>query len=629
LLVNAQIKHRFLKEAAHMQQLKHPGIVPVLEISESDEGPYFVMPYLEEGNLSRRIAPEKPMDPAAILDIAIPVAEGLQFAHRRGIIHRDLKPGNVLLAADGSACLADFGLARTVFNDTIVDAGTEQCEGTAPYMSPAVAEGHAEDTRCDIYAFGALLYEMQTGTPPYEGATTLEVRRKIIAGPPAPLRSLNPKADDGLAAIAEGAMARLLRDRYADMSDVVADLKRVRSGKRPLGPHGMGRRIRDRLGSRPAIVGVFFAMLVAAGVYFVAALHRNKGPAGAQAAGAGASGAQTKSSAAGAGAVQPVATPFHFRNPTGLAFDPDGNLYVSDQAAGVIYQLLPGGRNDSERGFRPAQSAFISGTAAAVAGKPGFFGGLDGLGDAARFSILRGLTFDPTGFIFYITDGFRIRMLSLHGPVWTLAGSFGAPGSTDGPVRQARFRAPSGIAIDKAGNLYVADVYTIRKVTPEGTVSTMAGLDGHAGRTDGSGSAARFSDQEKAIAVGGDGTVYVTDGFNHHVRKISPDGAVTTLPAVFARPGGVAIDRTGNLYVADTGNDTIAKVGHDGLATLIAGQAGKAGNQDGVGSAAAFNRPKALAVDSAGVIWVADVGNQAVRRVTPAGAVTTVSLSSQ
>ncbi len=134
------------------------------------------------------------METALILDIATQIAEGLRYAHQRGIIHRDLKPANILLAANDKACLADFGLARTMFNDTIVDVESQQCEGTAPYMSPAVAAGNAEDTRCDIYAFGALLYEMLTGEPPYKGQNTKEIQKQILAGPPKPITTLNPKA---------------------------------------------------------------------------------------------------------------------------------------------------------------------------------------------------------------------------------------------------------------------------------------------------------------------------------------------------------------------------------------------------------------------------------------------------
>src|ERR1700722_1206678 len=244
LVSNQQIVHRFVKEAGHLQKLKHPSIVPVLELSDRPQGPYFVMPYFEQGSLAQRIKPGQGLEATAALDIALQVAEGLQFAHRRGIIHRDLKPANILLGADGKTCLADFGLARTMFNDTIVDVEREQLEGTAPYMSPGVAAGHAEDTRCDISAFGALLYEMLTGDPPYVGRNTQDIRQQILAGPPKPIRARNPEADAGLAGAAEGAMERELRNRYADMTDVLADLERIKQGRQPTGPHGLVRRVR-------------------------------------------------------------------------------------------------------------------------------------------------------------------------------------------------------------------------------------------------------------------------------------------------------------------------------------------------------------------------------------------------
>ena len=234
LVTNQHAVHRFLKETGHLKRLQHTNIVPVEEISDRPQGPYFVMPYFEKGSLAGRIKPGQPLDTESILDIAIQVAEGLSFAHRSGIIHRDLKPANILLGANGKVCLADFGLARSVFNDTIVDVESRQLEGTAPYVSPAIAAGDAEDTRCDIYSFGALLYEMLTGQPPYQGRGTKEILDQILAGPPKPILSVNPAADRGLVTVAETCMARELRDRYADMRDVLKDLRRVQAGQPPL-----------------------------------------------------------------------------------------------------------------------------------------------------------------------------------------------------------------------------------------------------------------------------------------------------------------------------------------------------------------------------------------------------------
>ncbi len=247
LAENPRAVRLFVKEAGHMRRLRHTNVVPVLEVSNRVEGPYLVMPFFERGSLARRIEVRRGLESSLILDIASQVAEALQFAHQRGIIHRDLKPANILLAANDKACLADFGLARTLFNDSIVNVESQQCEGTAPYMSPAVAAGHAEDTRCDIYAFGAVLYEMLTGQPPYTGQTTKEILEQILSGPPKSIAILNPNADPRLVTVAEGAMARELRNRYADMTDVLADLERIKESKELVGHRDMGRKVRQTM----------------------------------------------------------------------------------------------------------------------------------------------------------------------------------------------------------------------------------------------------------------------------------------------------------------------------------------------------------------------------------------------
>jgi len=230
--------HRFLTEARHMYKMSHPAIIRVLDVSDRAEGPYFVMPYMSGGSLADKIKPGEPLPSQTILPIASAVAEALQHAHSHGITHRDLKPSNILLDGEGRSHLADFGLLRTFHNDTIIDAGQPQIEGTVPYMSPAVAAGKAEDTRCDIYSFGCLLYEMLTGQPPYQGPSVDAILKQIQDAPPPPIRQLNHNAPANLTAIADHAMARELRDRYASMGDVVADLDRAAHGKEPIGPHG-------------------------------------------------------------------------------------------------------------------------------------------------------------------------------------------------------------------------------------------------------------------------------------------------------------------------------------------------------------------------------------------------------
>ena len=239
-LDDPRIGEIFLREARHMYQLSHPCILKVLEVSSADEGPFFVMPLVAGGSLAKQINEVGILDYWDTLKISTQVAEGLAHAHGKGLIHRDLKPANVLLDDDGRALITDFGLVRSYLGDSMVNAERSAPEGTPAYMSPSVAAGQAEDTRCDIYAFGAMLYEMLAGHAPYLGRDAASVMQAVLNGPPEPISSINPKAPKGLAAITGWCMARELRDRYASMDDVLNDLNRVAAGKAPRGPHGAG-----------------------------------------------------------------------------------------------------------------------------------------------------------------------------------------------------------------------------------------------------------------------------------------------------------------------------------------------------------------------------------------------------
>jgi sugar lactone lactonase YvrE len=587
LVNNLNVVHRFFREAGHLKRLQHTNIVPVLEISEKVEIPYFVMPYFEKGSLASRLKPGFPLETGMILTIASQLAEGLSFAHRSGIIHRDLKPANILLGASDHVCLADFGLARTLFNDTIADVGSRQLEGTAPYMSPAVAAGDVEDTRCDIYSFGALLYEMLTGHPPYKGRGTKEILDQIIAGPPKPIDNLNPRADRGLIAVAEKAMARELRDRYADMRDILKDLQQIKEGKPPVGQRMPLHRMWQSVLIPACIVGLFFL-----GWFF---WHRKPAPAPVPAP----------------VATTPVVTPAA-PTPTAPARPP------ANPPASVL-------------------------TMATVAGQAGVSGHADGAGVQAQFSLPNNLVLDPAGDL-YVADTANntIRKITPDGTVSTAAGVAGSHGNTDGAGSQARFWAPFGIAIDGSGNLYIADTANniIRKMTPDGTVTTVAGTPGFPGNRDGLGAAARFRNPW-SVAADSSGNVYVADMSNNSIRKITPTGLVSTVAGLgglsgntdgvaaaarFNHPFALAVDGADNIYVSDTANNAIRKITPNGAVTTIAGLPGYAGNADGTGDSARFSAPQGLATDAAGNVYVADTGNNAIRKITPTGTVTTLPI---
>ncbi|WP_217701034.1 NHL repeat-containing protein [Hymenobacter sp. CRA2] len=239
------------------------------------------------------------------------------------------------------------------------------------------------------------------------------------------------------------------------------------------------------------------------------------------------------------------------------------------------------------------------------------------------------------------TDNHTIRRVTPAGVVTTLAGAAGAKGSNDGQGGAARFNHPVGIAVAADGMLYItdADNHTIRKVTPAGEVTTLAGQVGRKGGADGAGRTAAFYTPH-GIAVGSDGTVYVSDTENHTLRRISAAGEVGTLAgaagqkgstdgsgsaARFFHPAGLALDATGTLYVADNGNHTVRKVLPAGTVTTLAGQPGRSGSADGPASAARFDWPNGVSVDAQGVVYVTDCANATVRRISPAGEVSTLA----
>lgn len=207
-------------------------------------------------------------------------------------------------------------------------------------------------------------------------------------------------------------------------------------------------------------------------------------------------------------------------------------------------------------------------------------------------------------------------------------------GYVDATGLAAQFDNPRGLATDASGNIYVADYdnHKIRKVTPAGVVTTLAGST--QGNANGTGTAAQFN-APSGVAVDAAGNVYVADTGNHRIRKITPGGAVTTFAgsssgysdtAGFVRfnaPQDLALDASGNVYVADTGNHKIRKITSAGVVSTLAGAA--AGFADGIGTTAQFNTPSGVATDASGNIFVADLLNAKIRKITPAGVVTTFS----
>ena len=295
-----------------------------------------------------------------------------------------------------------------------------------------------------------------------------------------------------------------------------------------------------------------------------------------------------------------------FYNPTGVTVDSSGNLYVSDTSNHRIRKITPDGIVST---FSGSSAGFV-----------------DGQVTVAKFNNPNGITIDSSGNL-YIADrnNNRIRKIDTSGNVTTIAGS--TYGFADGQGTNAKFAYPRGITIDSSGNLYVTDSnnHRIRKITPDGIVSTFSGSS--AGFADGQGTVAKFN-LPVGITIDSSGNLYVSDTSNHVIRKISPSGSVSTVAgfgtlgstdgqggsARFTNPQGVAIDNSGNLYVADTGNHKIRKIDTSKNVTTIAGS-GTAGFADGQGTVAKFNGPIGITIDSSGILYIGDYNNNKIRKI--------------
>jgi tetratricopeptide (TPR) repeat protein/sugar lactone lactonase YvrE len=314
-----------------------------------------------------------------------------------------------------------------------------------------------------------------------------------------------------------------------------------------------------------------------------------------------------------------------FYNPSSVAVDGSGNVYVADTANSTIRKITPDG---------------VVTTFAGQVGHPGPGDGTgngnsvtngDGTGSTSQFFEPQGVATDAKGNI-YVADtrNDTIRKITPDGVVTTVAGVTGFNSYRDGPASAAGFFYPSTLAVDSTGTIYVCDAASmiIRRITPDGVVSTLAGSQGDEGSTDGRGTEARFY-YPHGLTVDAKGNIYVTDTVTKVIRKITPDGWVSTFAghshqpggaadgqgsaAVFSTPCGVAADRQGNLYVADSGNSTIRMITPDGVVTTLGGGASRPGSVDGTGADARFNQPRGIAVDGSGNLYIADTFNQTIR----------------
>lgn len=243
VLLGAYASHEemecLLREAQGVAALRHPNIVQVFDVAEHDGIPYFAMELLDGGDLARKLQ-GKPLAAREAAELTRVLAGAVHAAHLGGIVHRDLKPGNILLSSDGSPKIADFSLARRLEHDNTIMTHARQA-GTPSYMAPEQAEGHARSIQpaVDIYALGAILYELLTGRPPFKAESSTETRRQVITEEPVPPARLNSRVPRDLQTICLKCLHKDSARRYASAADLASDLERFSSGvpilARPVG----------------------------------------------------------------------------------------------------------------------------------------------------------------------------------------------------------------------------------------------------------------------------------------------------------------------------------------------------------------------------------------------------------
>ena len=232
-----QFESRFRNESETAAKLEHPNIIRIRTVAKQGDHVYFAMDLCAD-SLGARIAREGPLAEAEIVRIAGDVTAALAFAHSQGVIHRDLKPDNVLLRSDGSAVLADFGIARAV-SGYVASTGVNMTIGTPHYLSPEQAQGRHVDHRADFYALGVTLYKAASGDVPFSSNDWFELARMHVEDPPPSLRKKRGELSKRFERVVMKCLAKHPDDRYADAAALQADLEEIGAKQRPTAAVGV------------------------------------------------------------------------------------------------------------------------------------------------------------------------------------------------------------------------------------------------------------------------------------------------------------------------------------------------------------------------------------------------------
>jgi serine/threonine-protein kinase len=337
---DADTVERFRREARAVAQLSHPNIVTVIDRGDEEGRQFIVFEYVDGQTLKELVAESGPLPVRFAVELAIGVARGLAFAHARGLVHRDVKPQNVLLNGDGKPKVTDFGIARSLDVQGVTQTGTVL--GTSHYISPEQASGQPVDAQSDVYSLGAVLYELLTGEPPFDGENFVAVALKHVHAESPSVLDRRPDAPVRLAAAVDRALEKDPAKRFPTMDAFAAELEVVLAELERVDPESAAtmivpaRTLRERPASRPrprrrnqwplalAFVGAVLLAAAVAGIL----LTRGNGSGRSPAAPGGASAAVTLK---GIGAYDPYGDGSEHAERAQYATDNNGSTYWETQ----------------------------------------------------------------------------------------------------------------------------------------------------------------------------------------------------------------------------------------------------------------------------------------------------------
>ena len=220
-----RMRERLFREARSAGMLSHPGIVTVYDVEQQGDLAYIAMEYVDGPTLDQMLSEPAPLDAERMFSILGQTAVALDYAHSKGIVHRDIKPANIMLSADGTAKIADFGIAKIAAAENLTMTGS--IVGTPHYMSPEQVQGQTVDGRSDQFSLAVIGYEMLTGEKPYTGEHLTTVVYKIVAEEPVPPRRLNPSLSTGIENVLRKALAKKPDGRYRNCQDFIESLEKA------------------------------------------------------------------------------------------------------------------------------------------------------------------------------------------------------------------------------------------------------------------------------------------------------------------------------------------------------------------------------------------------------------------